>query len=168
MKYSLICLMTALIWTGSATIAGARSGEVADQVQSMRNELTVLNSPVRESNRSYRDLVLVELPNLIESLALQHRFREAKELAQLKLSTGIRLFGAQSVTTLDALQDLLFLAVQQHDETERNAYLKQYAQLTLEMKRSHNDDLVDTANEIRGHRLQRKLEAAEAILRGNM
>jgi len=134
----------------------------------VRHELSALNAQASENNTKYRDLVLVEVPDVIESLALKHQFDEAKDLAQLKLSTGIRLFGAQSITALDALQDLLFLAVQQHDQTERDKYLKQYAQLTLEMKHSHHENLVETANIIRKRRLERKAEAAEAILQGHM
>ena len=128
-------------------------------------KLAALNNRSQETSPEVQKLIFTDIPNAIESLELQKRFDEAQQLAQAKYDTAAGVFGKQSVAALDALQDLIFLQVQKHDEQQKKRYLSEYASLANTMRSSGRGDLVDKANDVRAARLQRKLEEASAALK---
>jgi hypothetical protein len=162
-------VLVALSMIAMLSMQNAGAAEAGDnKVEAMKSQLAKLDKSSSENDEAYRALVLNELPNLIENLELKQEFAAARQLAELKLDTARRLFGDQSLSALDAVQDLIFLSVQQKDEQQRKRYLGQYVGMVDLMRKNDKLALVNAAAAIREERLQRKLKAAQATLGLNM
>jgi hypothetical protein len=166
----LLALSVSLLISASAVAEAGTTpplpsgSSLAGDVQKTRSALTLFAAGTKETDEQYQRVAFHEVPNLIENLELQKRFDEAEQLARTKYDTASRLFGKHSMTALDALQDLIFLKTQQHDDVQRKNFLGQYAALVSSMQSSGQDGLVEKANDIRTARLQRKLQEARSVL----
>jgi hypothetical protein len=164
LKNSLILVASVGLVFMPFCLSAPYSNDATASVTALIARVNSLDNQANETDETYQKLMLNDLPNLLEDLELHKDFADALQLAQVKLDTATRLFGPESMTALDAMQDLIFLAVQEQAEQKRQQYLSKYVATVEHMRKEHKMDIVDVAFAIRSQRLQRKLRAAAATL----
>lgn len=136
------------------------AGQLTRAQSSLLSALKLAEASKAPANdKDFRIMMLEEIPNLVESLCQQKQYKEAKQLADQKISTAQALFGKSSPFIADGLQDLLVVESDQKYGAGIADALLQYGNICSEIRSGNKSYAADLETIIvyRKERLNRKL-----------